>query len=59
MADETTLELTMPARLLDDLTAAADSRGVAVADLAREWIQDRLVHEREKQEGVARKVKRS
>jgi hypothetical protein len=57
--DDRTLELTVPASLVEDLAAAADARGVAVDVLAREWLQDRLVHEREKQEGLARRVKRS
>jgi hypothetical protein len=56
--DDVTLELTVPGSLLDDLRTAADARGVALDDLAREWLQDRLVHEREKREGLARKVKR-
>jgi hypothetical protein len=45
--------------MLEDLGAAAASRGTDAGDLAREWIQDRLVHEREKQEGMARHVRRS
>ena len=60
MADDSdrTLELMLPCSLLADLRAAADSRGVPLDELARGWLQDRLVHEREKQEGLARKVKR-
>jgi hypothetical protein len=60
MADDSdgTLELMLPGSLLADLRAAADSRGVPLDELARGWLQDRLVHEREKQEGLARKVKR-
>jgi hypothetical protein len=45
--------------MLDDLVAAAASRGTDPGALAREWIQDRLVHEREKQEGLAHHVRRS
>jgi hypothetical protein len=53
------LELQLPGSMLDDLAAAAASRGTDAGALAREWIQDRLVHEREKQEGLARHVRRS
>jgi hypothetical protein len=59
MTDDPTRSLELPASLLDDLAKAADSRGVTLERLAREWLQDRLVHEQEKQEGLARKVRRS
>jgi hypothetical protein len=60
MADDSdrTLELNLPGELLDGLQAAADSRGVPLDSLARGWLQDRLIHEREKQEGIARKVRK-
>jgi hypothetical protein len=45
--------------MLNDLAAAAASRGMDAGDLAREWIQDRLVHEREKQQGHAHHVRPS
>ncbi|HEU4947732.1 MAG TPA: hypothetical protein VFT31_11310 [Kribbella sp.] len=53
------LELRLPEGMLNDLAAAASSRGLDVEALAREWLLDRLVHEREKQEGLARKVRRT
>jgi hypothetical protein len=53
------LELQLPGSMLNDLAAAAASRGTDAGDLAREWIQDRLVHEREKQQGHAHHVRRS
>jgi hypothetical protein len=53
------LELQLSGSMLDDLATAAASRGTDAGALAREWIQDRLVHEREKQEGLARHVRRS
>jgi hypothetical protein len=53
------LELRLPAAMLDDLAAAASSRGKDAEGLALEWLQDRLVHEQEKEEGHARHVRRS
>jgi hypothetical protein len=55
---EANLELQLPGSMLDDLAAAAASRGTDAGDLARDWIQDRLVHEREKREGLAHHVRR-
>lgn len=57
MTDDPTRNLELPAGLLDDLAKAADASGVEVERLAEEWLRDRLVHEREKQEGVARRVR--
>jgi hypothetical protein len=44
--------------MLEELTSAAASQGKDVEALALEWIQDRLIHEREKQQGVAKRVRR-
>jgi hypothetical protein len=52
------LELQLPGSMLADLATAASSRGRDVEALALEWLQDRLVHEQEKQEGLAKKVRR-
>lgn len=52
------LELRLPGSMLEDLATAASSRGQDVEALALEWLQDRLVHEQEKQEGLAKKVRR-
>jgi hypothetical protein len=54
-----TLELRLPGSMLDDLASAASSRGKDVDALAIEWLQERLIHEREKQEGHAKHVRRS
>jgi hypothetical protein len=53
------LELEIPGSMMHDLAAAAASRGLPTEDMAVEWLQDRIVHEQEKQEGLARKVRRS
>jgi hypothetical protein len=52
------LELLLPRPILDQLTAAASSRGEDVDTLAAEWLHERLIHEQEKQQGIARKVRR-
>jgi hypothetical protein len=52
------LEILLPRPILDQLTAAASSRGEDVDALAAEWLHERLIHEQEKQEGIARKVRR-
>jgi hypothetical protein len=54
-----TLELRLSGSMMDDLASAASSRGKDVDALAIKWLQERLVHEREKQEGHAKKVRRS
>jgi hypothetical protein len=53
------LELRLPDSMLDDLASAASSSGKDVDALAIQWLQERLVHEREKQEGHAKRVRRS
>jgi predicted HicB family RNase H-like nuclease len=53
------LELRLPGSMREALATAASSRGQDIEALAVEWLQDRLVHEKEKQEGLARKVRRS
>ncbi|MDX6294562.1 MAG: hypothetical protein QOH50_3637 [Kribbellaceae bacterium] len=53
------LELRLPGSMLDDLASAASSRGKDVDALAVEWLRERLIHEREKQEGYAHHVRRS
>jgi hypothetical protein len=53
------LELRLPGSMLDDLASAAASRGMDVDALSIEWLHERLIHEREKQEGHARHVRRS
>jgi hypothetical protein len=55
--DEPTATIEIPATLREDLQAYADSHGTTLETLVRAWLQDRLVHEDEKERGVARKVK--
>jgi hypothetical protein len=45
--------------MLDDLASAASSQGKGVDALVVEWLRERLIHEREKQEGHAHQVRRS
>jgi hypothetical protein len=47
----------IPAALLDELTAAAEAKGVRLEALVEAWLRDRLIHEQEKQHGTARKMK--
>jgi hypothetical protein len=54
---EPTATVEIPATLRDDLVAYAAARGTELDTLVRSWLQDRLVHEEEKERGVARKVK--
>jgi predicted HicB family RNase H-like nuclease len=53
------LELRLPRPMLDDLASAASSQGKGVDALVVEWLRERLIHEREKQEGHAHQVRRS
>jgi len=54
---EPTATVAIPETLLDDLAAYATASGIGIDTLVRSWLQDRLVHEQEKERGVARKVK--
>ena len=60
MADDSdrTLELKLPGDVLDGLQAAADARGVPLDSLAKAWLQDRLIHEQENQQGTARQIRK-
>lgn len=55
--DEPTATIEIPATLREDLEAYAASHGSELDTLVQAWLQDRLVHEEEKEQGVARKVK--
>lgn len=45
------------AALRDELAEVAQAKGVRLEALVEAWLQDRLVHEQEKQQGTARKMK--
>lgn len=47
----------IPEALLGELAEAAEAKGVRLEALVEAWLRDRLVHEQEKQQGTARKMK--